>query len=350
GPPPIDAGPPPIDAGPPPLDLGPPPRDLGMVVCASDADCDDFEQCTTDSCVGGACRNARLDDTPCDDGNACTATDLCRAGTCVGEGVVFCMPPTVCFVSTCDPDVGCVDVPKPFGVECNDFDACTPSSMCDGGGDCTGAVSCMDDGNPCTTETCSGLGCVSADVPDGTVCAAGACCGGRCVSTSTDEMNCGSCGLGCASSTSCLSGICTGCGSAAACNDGLTCTVDQCDGTCANILMPGFCLIDGICRADGAMSPTNPCEECDSMRSSSAWSPSGDGAPCDDGLFCTGEIDQCMGGSCEPSGNPCDAMVAGPCEVFVCNEATNRCVRTGGCTLPDVCCNGDYCGLPLFCS
>jgi hypothetical protein len=57
---------------------------LQLVACAVDADCDDANACTLDTCsVGtGACVNTTVGNgAPCDDGNPCSV-DVCVAGAC----------------------------------------------------------------------------------------------------------------------------------------------------------------------------------------------------------------------------------------------------------------------------
>ncbi len=50
--------------------------------------CDDGNDCTLDECSEVGCRHeAVADDTPCDDRNACTASDSCSAGICTGEAI-----------------------------------------------------------------------------------------------------------------------------------------------------------------------------------------------------------------------------------------------------------------------
>ncbi|MHC4697360.1 MAG: M28 family metallopeptidase, partial [Planctomycetota bacterium] len=58
------------------------------IQCVTDADCDDANECTTDTCTDGACSNVNVaEHTPCDDGLFCTVTDECDGnGTCVGSG------------------------------------------------------------------------------------------------------------------------------------------------------------------------------------------------------------------------------------------------------------------------
>jgi hypothetical protein len=55
--------------------------------CADDADCDDANPCTADSCLLGVCRNEPgSSGKACDDGLFCTKTSACRDGHCVGLG------------------------------------------------------------------------------------------------------------------------------------------------------------------------------------------------------------------------------------------------------------------------
>lgn len=63
--------------------------------CAADAECDDGDACTTDTCTspGGCTHSAAPDGSSCDDGDACTAGDSCQAGACKGESV--CADPTI---------------------------------------------------------------------------------------------------------------------------------------------------------------------------------------------------------------------------------------------------------------
>jgi len=63
-----------------------------------------FDLCGLNACDGsGNCvRTAKPDGLPCNDGNACTITDTCRSGACVGG------PPATCGAGqTCNPQLGC---------------------------------------------------------------------------------------------------------------------------------------------------------------------------------------------------------------------------------------------------
>jgi hypothetical protein len=54
---------------------------------SSSKDCDDDNPCTEDICAAGDCKHLNLvDDTPCEDGNACSDNDYCEDGICLPGG------------------------------------------------------------------------------------------------------------------------------------------------------------------------------------------------------------------------------------------------------------------------
>jgi cysteine-rich repeat protein len=100
--------------------------------------CSDSNACTrTDSCVGGVCQGTnpvvctaadqchsagvcdpargtcsnppKADGTACSDGNLCTQTDVCLAGSCSGANPVVCAPQSCGAAATCDPGTGTCD-------------------------------------------------------------------------------------------------------------------------------------------------------------------------------------------------------------------------------------------------
>ena len=77
----------------------------------------------------------RPNGTTCDDENACTQTDTCQAGVCVGGNPVVCTPLDQCHVAgTCDPETGtCSNPEKADGTTCDDDDACTQTDTCQAG-------------------------------------------------------------------------------------------------------------------------------------------------------------------------------------------------------------------------
>ncbi len=86
---------------------------------------------------GTACDGDRAAATSCDDGDACTTTDGCSGGVCVGSDPVACVtPPGECYVTNglCEPaDGSCSYGVKAAGSPCNDGDVCTATDGCSGG-------------------------------------------------------------------------------------------------------------------------------------------------------------------------------------------------------------------------
>ena len=78
--------------------------------CQQDSHCNDHNDCTTDTCLAGACQHADLpSNTPCDDSDVCTFGGLCNAtGACVLNNYndVPCVNNTVCGPGICDTGAG----------------------------------------------------------------------------------------------------------------------------------------------------------------------------------------------------------------------------------------------------
>ena len=73
--------------------------------------------CTIDECNGiGLCTHPPAPDgTACNDANACTQTDQCQSGQCVGSDPVICPSPTCYLPGTCDPSTGtCTNCPTGY--------------------------------------------------------------------------------------------------------------------------------------------------------------------------------------------------------------------------------------------
>ncbi len=116
---------------------------------------------------------------------------------------------------------------------------------------------------------------------------------------------------------------------------------------------PG-CSIDGECVATGTARPGNPCQACEPDRAVSDWS-NADGAPCNDGFYCTsGEV--CENGTCSGPARSCEDGVAcnglsaceealsrcspgvNQCATGVCDVASDTCAETCvGCLVDDIC-------------
>ncbi|RJP39713.1 MAG: hypothetical protein C4547_03370 [Phycisphaerales bacterium] len=145
--------------------------------CAEDADCDDgafcngAETCNTETgqCNPGtaACAEPQvcdedndacvdcLDDAGCDDGDLCT-TDTCTDGVCAND-------PVDCGEQICNPaDGACVDCLADG--DCAEGELCV-ANVCVA--QCVVDEDCPDDGDLCTTETCTDGTCGSSPVDCG---------------------------------------------------------------------------------------------------------------------------------------------------------------------------------------
>jgi hypothetical protein len=164
-------------------------------VCSNPAEpngttCNDGNACTTtDRCQSGVCQSGtaktctakdqchtagtcspstgncsnpiKSNGTTCNDGNACTQTDICQSGNCTGGNLKACNSPNQCqdAPGTCNTGTGaCSYPPKASGTTCNDFDSCTLNSTCDGSGLCLGNVCPIYKYPFC----CPGQGCVGS--------------------------------------------------------------------------------------------------------------------------------------------------------------------------------------------
>jgi hypothetical protein len=210
----------------------------------------------------GACSNpAKTNDSPCNDGNACTQTDSCQVGTCVGDSPKACTASDQCHqAGVCDPMTGaCSNPPKANGAPCSDGNACTQTDSCQSG-TCVGA----------SPETCTASDpCHLAGVCDPMT---GACSNPPKTCTASDQCHqagvcdpmTGACsnppkangapcsdGNACTPADSCQSGVCVSGGTPpdTSCNN-----VDEnCDGTADEGYVPVVTTCGvGICAAQGA--------------------------------------------------------------------------------------------------
>lgn len=138
----------------------------GTEVCNSAGQClagaslvvDDGNSCTTDWCdpVSGVQHSPALGQV-CSDGNACTGSDACTStATCVGSPLTAAQidDHNSCTVDSCDPVIGVRHVPGPGGL-CSDGNVCNGLEACDTGGQCVaGSSPLLDDGDPCTGDSC----------------------------------------------------------------------------------------------------------------------------------------------------------------------------------------------------
>ncbi|HVV50676.1 MAG TPA: kelch repeat-containing protein, partial [Polyangia bacterium] len=272
--------------------------------------CDVAESCTGASAACPADGHV-ADGTTCNDGNACTQTDTCQAGACVGANPVTCMAQDQCHTAgTCNPSTGaCSNPTAANGTACNDGNACTRSDTCQAGS-CTGGnpVTCTAQDQCHTAGTCDPASgsCSNPAAPSGTACNDGNAC------TQTDTCQAGSCSGGnpvtCTAQDQChTAGTCNPangtCSNPAAadgttCNDNNACTTaDACHGgSCSGTAVT--CVAQDQCHSVGSCDPssgacTNPAKA--------------DGSGCDDGNSCTSG-DSCQAGACTGGSNTCVAV------------------------------------------
>jgi len=89
------------------------------------------------------------DGAACNDGDACSAVDVCLRGVCLGTDRTVCNASDQCHVpGVCDALTGaCGDPPKPDGSTCQDGDVCSVADTCQDGVCVTGAPAPDDDGD-----------------------------------------------------------------------------------------------------------------------------------------------------------------------------------------------------------
>jgi hypothetical protein len=391
--------------------------------------CDDGSPCTIDSCdaVLGCQTTSLPDGAPCPDGNLCNGDETCQAGACTGGTPLTCNDGNVCTADTCSPFFGCTTTPISgcrtcsVSADCSDGSVCNGNETCQGGVCAAGIPLLCNDGNPCTTNSCDPvLGCRSVPVangfpcPDGDVCnGAETCLSGVCVFGAAPNCNDGnacttdSCSaiFGCSSvyvpgcqpcsvdadcgdsnvcdgNETCQAGVCVA-GTALVCNDGNPCTIDSCNpmlgcesdplvngATCSdgNVCNGAETCQGGLCAAGTplACGDSNPCtaDTCDPILGCrSTQLPNG--ASCNDSSVCNG-AETCQGGTCT-AGAPLACNDGDSCTIDACNSVTGcfsslisgcrACTADIQCTDGNLCngnetCQGNLCvlGAPPVCN
>jgi RHS repeat-associated protein len=323
-------------------------------VCAGT---DDDNPCTLEACncpLANCDPQTAITHTPvapgtsCSDGNVCNGSEICNgAGTCVAGTLLVIDDGNPCTTDTCDPLAGVSHVPAPVGTGCGDGNACNGDEVCDAAGICQpGAPPPLDDGNPCTVDTCApATGVHHTPVAAGTACPDGNLCNG-------DET--------CDDSGTCRPGT------PPTLDDGNPCTVDACDPATGVHHMPAAsgtpcpdgnaCNGDEKCDAAGHCQPGttpvlddgNPCtaDSCDPA-TGVHHVPLGPGTPCPDGNVCNG-AETCNGaGICAP-GTPRVVDDGNPCTIDSCDPATGVTHVAAAAGTP--CPNGDLCDGDELCN
>ncbi len=256
-----------------------------VVTCDTSSD----SACIKTTCapLTGKCAPSPVTGVVCDDGNPCTAGDVCKAGGCAGgsnicgcqqdadcasnedgdlcNGTLFCAKgavpyscqvkaativvcdasgDTTCAKSACEKATGkCAAKPVTDGVACSDGSACTGPDQCSGGS-CAGVAISCDDKNPCTDDACDPTsGCKhgnnSAACSDANACTlVDVCAGGSCVAGSppscSDGLKNGSeTDKDCGGTGTCGLAACPACGAGGSCGGAGDCVSKVCSGgTC----------------------------------------------------------------------------------------------------------------------
>jgi hypothetical protein len=342
------------------------------VTCQASDQCHDVGTCDPAS---GTCSNpVKADNSPCNDQNACTRTDVCLQGACKGTNPVVCTASDQCHdVGLCDTTTGSCSTPaKPVGFGCNDGMLCTYADACDANGVCAGTpISCTsdafadrscngtqtctvvpksgaacDDHNPCTkgdvldaTGTCAGMP-YTCPVTD---CLTGSTCDGQggCVNVAkADGTDCDADHSKCTPSDRCKAGVCVRDPSPVVCVpkdcNSVTCnpTTGNCEytatsgGTCGvtGCYTMGTCS-NGKCsgKPKDCTAMDSPCTQgvCDATTGQCMSAPKPNGTSCDPGGKC-GMGAECAFGTCELAAATCPAATS-PCKVPSCDPATGGC-------------------------
>jgi hypothetical protein len=149
--------------------------------CQTNANCDDANACTTDTCTANKCVNTVTNGATCDDKNPCSLASTCNStGACVADTTKMFDCSTqndtcntgVCYVGTTGA-AACKKQPKAKGVSCDDTLFCTTADTCDGVGKCIGGVAptCPKPAQ-CFAAVCTeaAKGCTTQALAQGSLC------------------------------------------------------------------------------------------------------------------------------------------------------------------------------------
>ena len=291
-----------------PIEVAPP-------ACVTASDCGLPPGCLLVVCTAkGHCATApQADGAPCDDGNACTTGDTCSAGNCAAAGPVLCEDANPCSKDSCNPIVGCLNVPIAVTATCDDGDSCTVGDT-----NAFNTIKCNDN-NPCTSgDVCNGGKCAPTGLilcDDAKLCTSDSCDPKAGCVFANNAKSCDDADP-CTPAASCTGGLCIG-GTPKSCDDKNQCTTDACNpktGACVNALTTDSC-------SDG-----NACTAFDQCGSGKCV---GKELTCDDGNGCTADsCDIALGCTATNTTAPCDlgnckqddACSGGVCKAGVVNS------------------------------
>jgi hypothetical protein len=265
-----------------------------------------------------------------------------------------CAAASVCAGQVCDPLNGCVGQALPAGADCeSDGKACT-DDVCDGAGACThlANTAACNDGIFCNGADTCGDGACSIHAgdpcvgPDGDGDCSEACdeAAGACDGADPDGSPCED------DSNPCTDDVCGGTGTCihrnngAPCDDGRFCTsVDTCNA--------GSCRAGAARDCDDGIACT--IDHCDDDAAACLHIAASSG--CDDGVACNG-AETCALDGCHAGSAPDCSAFDGPCTAGVCEEASAGCIGVAAneeqpcddadrCTSADACLSGACTGI-----
>ncbi len=292
--------------------------------CSTGNQCRQSETCTSGVCGGGS---NKTNGTACGDGNLCTQSDTCQSGICTGASPITCLADQCHNTGSCDKTMGVCPSRKANGTTCTDSNACTQTDTCQAGA-CVGAnpVVCMASDQCHVAGVCNtGTGiCSNPNANNGTTCNDNNAC------TQTSTCQAGLCTganpVVCTASDQChVAGVCnTGTGvcsnpnanNGTTCNDNNACTqTSTCQAGLCTGANPVVCLASDQCHVAGVCNPANG--TCSNPNASN-------GTTCNDNNACT-QTSTCQTGICMGT-NPVVCTASDQCHVAgVCNTGTGVC-------------------------
>ncbi len=299
--------------------------------CTTNADCNDANDCTTDTCVGGLCQNnAVADDTSCSGGVCCGGS--CTASTCSLDS--DCDDADACTTDTCNGAGSCAASCSNTPISCPVGEACVGGvcqpQVCNNNGTCDAGEDCNNCAGDCISGTSSGAVCGNniCEAGNGENCVTCAAdCNGKQSGKPSSRFCCGDGGgtnpLPC-SDSACTSGgnTCTdipASGATFCCGD-TVCEGNEDSNNCAvDCGAPAFCG-DGTC--DAGEDTCNCAADCGSPAPSETNCSNGVDDDCDGATDCNDT--DCSGDpACSCGGNKASCSVNSDC-------CSNNC-KNGSC-------------------
>lgn len=306
--------------------------------CSVSSDCNSHPNtpCYSWNCTLGRCVEFEndLQLIGCTDNNVCNGLETCSAGVCSNGTALNCDDGNPCTTDTCSPIFGCNhDIVSAAGNACNDTtNLCNIGGTCNVLGACVGMlnVDCLPLDQcslPGTCDPLTGLCIPGGFAVNGTIC---------------EFAN-----NSCVSLAKCFSGICTPvankqCPPQSACEDSGVC--NPLDGSCSKVLLPvGTVCDEGLfCVTNATCNVTGSCVAQTFRNCSYLDSDCGIGKCDDDAALCYLGVKLPTGGPCDADGSICtlnDTCVFGTCTAgdhVVCDDGnpctTDSCDPILGCT------------------